>query len=130
MDYNPTVTGSHEAKLVVKSSGGLSSSKKTIKLIGTVIDPSITVSPSSLTFSDATVGKTYTKTFMVNGTDLSTPLTVSWSKNPSGMFYIENTSVTSESNKTTMIVTNLQLQAHTRVQSPSVAVVQQAKLLA
>ena len=107
--YTPNETGTHSAKLKIRHDlclyGKIYTSYKKIDLVGTAINPSISVSPSSLTFSDATVGKTYTKTFSVTGIDLSTPMTVAWSNNQSGMFSIENTSVTNNSNRTTMIVT-------------------------
>ena len=89
--YKPTAGGTHNA--VVTISGGGAESK-TVTLTGTATEPerTITVNPTSLSFSGVT-GQTYTKTFTVTGTNLNGNLTLTLN-NANGIYTISRTSIT------------------------------------
>ena len=65
--YAPTQAGTHNATVTI--SGGDAESK-TVTLTGVAEGPTITATPASLTFA-ANTGETVTKTFTVNGSNLS-----------------------------------------------------------
>ena len=56
--------------------------------------PTITTSPSSLTFNNIAVGETATKTFKVTGSDLTGPLTLTLEETEGSNFSINKTSIT------------------------------------
>ena len=62
--YKPTAAGTQTGKITISGGGA---STKTVTLTGTATKPTVTVSPTSLTFSDITVGKSASKQFSVNG---------------------------------------------------------------
>ena len=66
--YNPTTSGTHTGAVTITSTGA---ETVTLPLTGTAIgSPTITASPTSLSFS-TTPGTAVTKTFTVNGSDLT-----------------------------------------------------------
>ena len=109
--YTPTETGTHSAKLKIQHSlcfdGAISTSYKTIKLVGTAINPSISVSASSMTFSNKTVGKTYTAPFRLTGSNLTGDLTLKVT-GATGVFSINKTRISkseAESGACSVVVT-------------------------
>lgn len=72
--FNPTIYGTYRAKIIIEDGNGVL--QKTITLIGTTNKPTITATPSTLTFPNVTVGQSVTQTFTVKGTDLLGPLTL------------------------------------------------------
>ena len=96
--YEPTIFGTQTATIVISTQGG---SPQRVQLSGTAPKPSITVRPSSLTFSDAVVGQSYYTTFTVTGTNLSEMVYLS---KPGGDFSIDRTSITPANAKNGAIV--------------------------
>ena len=83
--YKPTSAGTHNA--TVNISNGM-----TVSLKGTAVTPTITVNPSSLSFSGVPNGA-YLDGFTVRGTNLTGNLTLKLEDN-SGCFSIDRTSIT------------------------------------
>ena len=83
--YKPTLAGAHNA--TVNISNGM-----TVSLKGTAVTPTITVNPSSLSFSGVPNGA-YLDGFTVRGTNLTGNLTLKLEDN-SGCFSIDRTSIT------------------------------------
>jgi len=81
--YAPTAAGNHNATVTVSGGGATS---KTVSLTGTATQPVRTISanPSSLSFN-ALVGETATQTFVVNGQNLNSNLTLSLN-DPNGVY--------------------------------------------
>lgn len=81
--YAPTAAGNHNATVTVSGGGATS---KTVSLTGTATQPVRTISanPSSLAFN-ALVGETATQTFVVNGQNLNSNLTLSLN-DPNGVY--------------------------------------------
>ena len=82
--YKPTLAGAHNA--TVNISNGM-----TVSLKGTAVTPTITVNPSSLSFSGVPNGA-YLDGFTVRGTNLTGNLTLKLEDN-SGCFSIDRTSI-------------------------------------
>ena len=104
--YHPTVPGTHKAKITISGGGTLLS--KTVNLTGTIEEPSLTVTPSAISFPNETVGKSVTQTFKITGTNLlgSLSLDVSTTGNK-GYFKINKNEISASqaSNGSTVTVT-------------------------
>lgn len=96
--YEPTIFGTQTATIVISTQGG---SPQRVQLSGTAPKPSITVRPSSLTFSDAVVGQSYTDSITVTGTNLSEMVYLS---TPGGDFSIDRKYITPANAKNGTIV--------------------------
>ena len=84
--YKPTAKGSHTAKITISGRDALES--VTVNLKGTAVVPSITVSPSSLSFTQGDASKS----FKVTGSNLTGNLSLSLSG--SSIFLLTKTSIT------------------------------------
>ena len=89
--FNPTEAGSYPGSITVKSAGAVD---LVIPLNGTANDntPLITVNPTSLSFSSLT-GETVTKTFTVNGANLTGDLTLTLN-DANSVYSVNKTSIT------------------------------------
>ncbi len=86
--YNPSTRGSHSGTITV--SGG-DAEGKTVSVSGKCVQPSITVTPTSLSFGDVVKGNTSSKTFTVTGVDLTGSLSVTSSNSK---FTVSTASIT------------------------------------
>lgn len=84
--YEPTVKGSHSASITI--SGGDAFESKTVYLKGTAVVPTITVSPSSLSFTQGDASKSFT----VKGSNLTGNLSLTLSG--SSIFILGKSSIT------------------------------------
>ena len=89
--YTPTAAGSHSANLVLTTTG-TGANTVTVPITGTATGPSITATPTSLSFTDTYVGETATKTFTVTGVNLSGNITATLN-NGAGIYSIDKTSI-------------------------------------
>ena len=78
--FAPTAAGTQSGTITVASSGATS---KTVEVSGTATAPAgtLTVNPTSLSFTDCSVGQSYTKTFTVTGTNLTGNVNLTSSNN-------------------------------------------------
>lgn len=74
VNYLPTTAGSHNAKVII--SGGDAYPVKNVDLIGSTGNPSFTVNPSSLSFPNMKIGNKETRSFRIQGTNLTGPLSL------------------------------------------------------
>ena len=88
--YKPTSAGTHNATVNIKKSNGTTIA--TVTLNATAVTPTITVNPSSLSFSGVPNGA-YLDGFTVKGTNLTGSLKLELKDN-SGFFTIDRTSIT------------------------------------
>ena len=102
--YKPTATGSHSAKVTITEDGNT----KTVTINGNAVGPSVyTNGTSSMTFSNKTVGKTYTASFRLTGSNLTGGLTLKVT-GATGVFSINKTSISkseAESGACSVVVT-------------------------
>ena len=87
--YNPSAAGTHNATVTVSGGGATS---KTVTLTGTAAGPTVTATPTSLTFA-ANTGETVTRTFTVTGSNLSGNLTLALN-DANGVYSITPTTIT------------------------------------
>ena len=117
--YTPTAAGTQTATVTCASNGA---SSVTVNVTGTAtVPPTITVNPSSLSFT-GTVGETYTKTFTVTGTNLSSYLTLTLN-NANGVYSINPTRITANqaANGATVTVTYTPTEAGTNNASVTIS---------
>ena len=88
--YKPTSAGTHNATVNI----GDGTTTNTVALNGTAVTPTITVNPSSLSFSGVPNGA-YLDGFTVTGSNLTSSLTLTLNDN-SGFFTINRTSISAE----------------------------------
>ncbi len=88
--FSPTAAGTQSGNITVASSGA---SSKTVSLTGTATAPAatLTVDPTSLSFTGCAVGQTYTKTFTVTGANLTSNVNLSSSN---GRFTVSPSTLT------------------------------------
>ena len=101
--YTPTEEGSHSGRVLI-SGGGADS--KSVSLSGSAQEPPrITVEPNSLTYPNKTVGKPYTQTFKVKGTNLTGDLTLTKDESDGEQFTYDKKTITAAQAKNGVNVT-------------------------
>jgi len=97
--YTPTALGTHTAEITVSGGGARS---KTVHVLGTTNNPTVTVDQTSLDFN-AKVGQTVTQAINVTGTDLTGSISLLLEETEGGQFSISRNTL--PANGGTVIVT-------------------------